>query len=299
MHNNISNTLFGILLVMSFNCYAKAGTDTTRLYFRLDVPSLDGAAIKKLDSLLYYDVINNQQNLLIVGYADHLGTNDYNDTLSAKRAGNVRSYLEVMGIPGENITLCIGKGEVPRDVELPRGYAADRRVDIVPITKAVKQALSAAPKRKKAPVPEKISSKDAIKFNSAIEFDPFKVEVGQLFVLDKIWFYTGRHVVVEESLPELDRLYEVMADNPRLVINIEGHVCCVHPSVDALDMDTGEVALSLNRAKYIYNYLLRKGIESRRMAYEGFGKTRPLSISEYTMEEQNLNKRVEIRIIKK
>lgn len=299
MHNAVKILLLAIFVVSFQYSYAHTTQDTTSVYFRLDVPSLDAPQLAKIDSLLYHDIINQQQKILIIGYADHLGSNEYNDTLSTCRANNVRAYLLSMGIPDEHITLCIGRGEVPRKVELPKGYAADRRVDIVPID-SFPPSLTRVdkPERMKEKI-KLIESKDAIVFNSETPFDITTVEIGQLYVLNKIWFYTGRHKVVDASLGELDKLFDVLDENPTLVINIEGHVCCVHPSVDALDEETGEVALSLNRAKYIYKYLVKRGIDEKRMTYEGYGKTRPLRYNEFTQEDQDMNKRVEIRIIKK
>ena len=302
MYNTGLKKWFVLAWGVCISIIADAQRDTSHIYFQLDKPNLDNKAIQYIDSLIYTDVINSGQELLIIGYADHLGSNAYNDTLSANRAESVRTYLISMGLLAERITLCVGKGEVPRNIELPDGYAEDRRVDIVEITKEQAAAINkttASNSTKQVEKPEKKESADAVKFNADVEFDADLIEAGQLFVLDKIYFYTGRHRVVPESVPELDHLYAVLEEIPTLVINIEGHVCCVHPLVDALDMETGEVALSVNRAKYIYNYLIKRGIDKDRLSYEGFGKQFPLSPYEMTREDQDRNKRVEIRILKK
>lgn len=297
MCNNRVKLLLTITLLLCVTGWCIAQGDTTRVYFKLDNPKPELAAIAMLDSLLYMDAINSSQELLIIGYADHLGTNEYNDVLSAERANNVKDYLQSMGIAEQNITLVTGRGEVPRDIELPDGYAADRRVDIVILSGKSKQT-PAVVQRKVQTSTKVVQSQDALRFNSSVNTDSIKFTPGLLFVLDRIFFHTGRHVVVDESLPEMERLYKVMDDNPTLVINIEGHVCCVHPSVDALDLDTRELKLSVNRAKFIYDYLVKKGIEQGRLSYEGFGKTKPLHVNEFTMEEQDMNKRVEIRVLK-
>lgn len=274
-----------------------AGSDTTHVYFKLDVPELDSRAIQSIDSLIYLDIINQQQELLIVGYADYIGSNDYNDKLSENRANNVKAYLQSMGIPEKHITLCVGKGEIPRDLELPEGYAADRRVDIVRIQKKTKQPVVKKKVVVKQEKPLFIDSRNAVKLNTIVGFEPDSMYVGQLFVLDRIFFYTGRHIATQESIQEMEKLFNMMDDNVGLVIRIEGHVCCVHPLFDALDMDTGEESLSVNRARYIYNYLVKKGIDRKRLTYTGYGKTRPLRATEYTQEDQDMNKRVEIRIM--
>lgn len=299
MYNTHLKILSLIIFGLCKTIMATASNDTTCVYFKLDNPELEKQATQKIDSLLYNDIINAGQQILIVGYADHLGSNAYNDTLSAKRANNVKAYLQEMGIPATNITLCQGKGEVPRDVELPDGYVADRRVDIVYLSSAKKTIIAKTPVRKKETAIQPLESKDALVLNTNTPFNPEAINTGQLFVLNRIFFHTGRQAIVKESLPELEYLYRILSENPSLVVRIEGHVCCVPPILDALDLDTGEIALSVNRARYICAYLIKKGIEKERLSYIGYGKSRPLSKTEYTMEEQDLNKRVEMRVMKR
>lgn len=252
--------------------------------------------MEKIDYGLYYNIINNADTILISGYADYIGTSTYNDVLSQKRADNVKEYLISMGIHPDNVITCIGKGEVSRDIELPEGYRSDRRVDII----SLKNKTSIPAPAKTIP-PEKdiidLPPMEQISFTKIT--DLIEVRVGQLLVLDRIFFYTGLHIVAEESLPELDKLFLSLERNPDIKIRIEGHVCCVHPSVDALDEGTGEIALSVNRAKAIYNYLVKKGIDAERLSYIGFGKSRPLRPKEITDEDRDMNKRVEIRILEK
>ena len=126
---------------------------------------------------------------------------------------------------------------------------------------------------------------------------PIDVPAGQTFVLEKIYFFAGRHVVKPESLAELDKLYNALAANEKLTIQIEGHVCCVRNAPDALDEDTHELALSTNRAKYIYHYLIEKGIDEKRLRYRGFGRTRPVVIRELSAEDEDRNRRVEVRVL--
>jgi outer membrane protein OmpA-like peptidoglycan-associated protein len=74
-------------------------------------------------------------------------------------------------------------------------------------------------------------------------------------------------------------------------------VCCINPEVtDALDIDTYEPVLSLNRAKAIYNYLVSRGIDSMRLKYVGFGHRKPVVPVEITDADAELNRRVELRV---
>ena len=91
-----------------------------------------------------------------------------------------------------------------------------------------------------------------------------------------------------------------MRNNPKLKIQIEGHICCLmNKNVDGYDYDTGEHLLSENRAKAIYDYLAEKGIDTGRMKYIGLSNTKPLRWPEDTGEDQDMNRRVEIRILEK
>jgi len=82
-----------------------------------------------------------------------------------------------------------------------------------------------------------------------------------------------------------------MEEMPTLKISIEGHICC----------DSNDVTqLSLARAKLVYDYLVKNGIDAKRLSYKGFGATRPIHpLPELNENEQKENRRVEIRILSK
>lgn len=235
-----------------------------------------------LDSLFYNDQVIDNQTISVVGYTDYVGGTDYNNTLSHARAQYVTEYFVSMGMKPAQVKQTIGKGEVARNIEKQGGYQTDRRVDVILELKG-----STTPRKPQTVVnttPNPIQQK-------------MNIATGQTFVLDKIYFFAGRHVVKPESMPELDKLYNALATNPGVQVQIEGHVCCVRSAPDALDEDTNELALSTNRAKYIYNYLLEKGIDNKRLKYKGFGRLRPVVIRELSAADEDRNRRVEIRVL--
>jgi outer membrane protein OmpA-like peptidoglycan-associated protein len=236
---------------------------------------------------VYNDIINSSSQLLIVGYADFLGTKEHNKGLSERRSKSIEAYLLSLDIPQPNIKLCIGKGEIDRALKLPEGYASDRRVDIV-----IQHSI---PKLKKSIV---VIKKDSLKQNP-IESNMIETKIGQAFRLENIFFYVNRHIITEESYPQLNKLVDFLESNPNVKIQIEGHICCLQFHYDAEDEDTHERQLSLNRAKYIYEYLSKKGIAIERMRYIGFGNSRPLISPERTPKDEEMNRRVEIRILEK
>ncbi|HEX6913599.1 MAG TPA: OmpA family protein, partial [Chitinophagaceae bacterium] len=122
---------------------------------------------------------------------------------------------------------------------------------------------------------------------------------GTNIVLKNINFYGGRHVFLPESYPALYELLHAMQTIPTLEIEIQGHICCLDNPGDGLDIDTGEPNLSYNRARAVYEYLVEHGIDGNRMKYRGFGHRYPIILVEETEEERTINRRVEIRILKK
>ena len=57
------------------------------------------------------------------------------------------------------------------------------------------------------------------------------------------------------------------------------------------------MVLSQERVDAVKNYLVEKGINARRIKTKAFGGTRPL-IKEETLEASELNRRVEVRILR-
>jgi outer membrane protein OmpA-like peptidoglycan-associated protein len=284
-------TFLYILSFLAVNtAIAQKVTDTFKLYFDLDVPLLNAKMEKKIDLLIYNDKIITGAGITIIGYADYLGSESYNQDLSMKRAQNVKEYLVKYGINEKDITLCVGRGKVNRkDMSNRDGSPTDRRVDIVVNNRG---RLADKPK------PLKTNRKDTIRRVNVTRIEDIKhLRPGSLIKLRNVYFPPDRHVMNEESRATLEKLFEVLRDNTRMKISIEGHVCCVKDVYDAEDIDTGEPTLSVNRAKAIYNYLVDRGISADRLTYMGYGRSRPVVPNEVTDEDKEKNRRVEIRIV--
>lgn len=275
-----------LLICVCQKGYSQAHTDTLKLFFDTGQAAFNNDTRNKLDSLFYNDVIAANQTVDIVGYTDYVGSEAYNTALSEERAQYVANYFLRMGIKSKQIKKQVGMGEIERAVERQGGYQADRRVDVI---LQMNKGTGAIKNGKSNIVYTDTSTNTLLP----------KITTGKTFVLDKIYFYAGRHVVKPESLPELDKLYNALAANEHITIQIEGHICCVRFAPDALDEDTNELALSTNRAKYIYDYLIAKGINEKRIKYRGFGRQRPIVAQERTPEDEDKNRRVEIRVLSK
>lgn len=272
--------------------------DTTAVFFPLDVRTLSGAATRALDALQYREVLTTGKDFYIIGYADYVGRASYNDTLSLARAEAVKQYLLSSGFKEARLRLVTGRGEVHgRDSSGRGGFAPDRRVDIVPAIGGFTTPSSSANRDstgKKSPGPATTPA-EAI---SAIQ-RLLTIPVDSVVVMNNLYFPVGRHRLYPGSRKVLDALAATLRANPTLRIRIEGHVCCIDMRVaaDAIDEDTGEFALSLNRAKEVRAQLIAGGIAADRMEAVGFGKSRPVVMPERSSTDTERNRRVEIRVL--
>jgi outer membrane protein OmpA-like peptidoglycan-associated protein len=283
-----------ISLTLTACISALAGNmDTIKVFFDLGVPTLNKAAMLQLDSLAYYDVLVPNKNYGIIGYADYLGSEESNVTLSQNRANAVQQYLQGLGIKQELIETVTGKGEINRGLASNDGYPEDRRVDIV--LGGFKKAIP-----KPQAIPKPVPPKVVVTEKPAPKIDISNVEKDETIRLDNILFLPGSHRIREESIETLFHLYVVMKDHPNLKIRLEGHICCLKNTThDGYDYDTQEYRLSENRAKAVYEYLAEKGIDEERLQYKGFGISKPLVWPERSFADENMNRRVEVRILEK
>jgi outer membrane protein OmpA-like peptidoglycan-associated protein len=135
------------------------------------------------------------------------------------------------------------------------------------------------------------------KYNK-VNFDTFKmaykyitIESSQTFILKKVTFKSGSTTLEKSSIPQLDSMVNVLKSNPTMKIEIDGYT-------DNVGDAAANKTLSLNRAKAIYDYMLSKGIDASRLTYAGFGPLNPVA-DNATSAGQNLNRRVEIKILSK
>jgi outer membrane protein OmpA-like peptidoglycan-associated protein len=124
-----------------------------------------------------------------------------------------------------------------------------------------------------------------------LEIKMKKIKVGGAVVLRNVFFNSGSYDLLPESIVELQKMVDFLKQNPTLVIEIEGHT----DNVGSAEMNQ---KLSEARAHEVYNYLIQKNIESRRMNYKGYGLTKPVTTND-TPEGRSLNRRTEFVIIKK
>ena len=71
------------------------------------------------------------ENVLVVGHTDNVGTTQYNQTLSEKRAQAAAAYLRQQGIdPARILTRGMGEGDPVASNDTPEGQQLNRRVEL-------------------------------------------------------------------------------------------------------------------------------------------------------------------------
>jgi outer membrane protein OmpA-like peptidoglycan-associated protein/tetratricopeptide (TPR) repeat protein len=115
------------------------------------------------------------------------------------------------------------------------------------------------------------------------------VVVGKPIVLKNIFFETGSAKLKIESTNELNRLKTMLEENLTLKIQINGHT-------DNVGNDADNMSLSLNRAKAVYDFLVKEKIDANRLTFKGFGKDMPVQTND-TAEGKQANRRTEFQVI--
>ncbi len=238
----------------------------------------------------------------INGYTDEDGTSGYNDTLAKKRVDFIFNIVkEKVKIRedfksrsfGENHNLSNNKAEnrkatiyfIP-EKDLPR------EDEILGIKKEI-PAEKPKPQPVKYPASILFSNPNGTKTNLQLDTVFMKkihlAKVGEKLKLQNLNFKINTFIVEQESLPKMFELLVVLRNNPKLKIQINGHLCC---------MKNDKQDLSTQRAKAIYSFLTNYEIDKSRLSYKGFGVSDPLfSIPEKSETEAAANRRVEIEII--
>ncbi|HXA02315.1 MAG TPA: OmpA family protein [Cytophagaceae bacterium] len=134
-----------------------------------------------------------------------------------------------------------------------------------------------------------IEKKDYIEINKDLYLTP--IEVGAKINLNNVFFEQSKPVLLSSSYPELDRLVQIMNENPVMEIELRGHT-------DNTGDAAKNIKLSEDRVNIVKEYLVSKGISAKRITGKGFGGIQPLNTNG-NEESRKQNRRVEFVVTKK
>lgn len=104
-----------------------------------------------------------------------------------------------------------------------------------------------------------------------------------------VFFESGKSTIKKISFAGLDNVARILAADPSLYVDIEGHTDNVQPKTYT------NMALSQERAQAVLNYLADKGIAESRMTAQGFGETQPVADNE-SVAGRAQNRRTVIKV---
>jgi outer membrane protein OmpA-like peptidoglycan-associated protein/tetratricopeptide (TPR) repeat protein len=115
------------------------------------------------------------------------------------------------------------------------------------------------------------------------------IKAGEKVVLRNIFFETGKYNLKDESRAELNKLGDFLTKNPKVKIEVSGHT-------DNVGDEKMNQVLSLNRAKSVYDFLIKNGIAAERLTYKGFGESQPVDSNDTEKGKAN-NRRTEFKVL--
>lgn len=125
-----------------------------------------------------------------------------------------------------------------------------------------------------------------------IQLADTRVEVseGEVVILQKVQFDTGRASIKATSHALLDEVANVLLLNPQIVrVEIQGHT-------DDVGTDETNLKLSQRRAQAVRDYLVDKGVKKSRLVAEGYGASEPIAPND-TEANRSRNRRVQFEIV--
>ena len=115
------------------------------------------------------------------------------------------------------------------------------------------------------------------------------LEKGAKDVLNNLFFDTGKYALEDKSKTELQKLVSLLKDNKNLRLEISGHT-------DDVGKDSDNLALSLKRAKSVYDHLAGAGIGAGRLTFVGYGETQ-FAVQNTSDKNRQLNRRIEFKVL--
>tara|TARA_R110001583_G_scaffold17014_14_gene69367 strand:+ start:1089 stop:1946 length:858 start_codon:yes stop_codon:yes gene_type:complete len=279
----MNKLILSVLFLLNIGVIFSQDELTQVVYFDTDkyeVPSTEeNRLLLFISKLTDVDI----ESISIYGFCDDVGANSYNLKLSQQRADAIKAIFANNEISEDLITNVDGKGEIllkivnEKNILKIRGL--NRKVEIIvkpkpPKTEEEKKEEAIVEAKKETPQ-EKLKG---------------DLQVGDKIIFENILFKTGYSTVTPGSKKVLEAIAKILVERDDIYFTIQGHVCCTQFSRDAVDRKTKKRNLSEARAKYVYDYFAKKGVDKKRMRHLGMRRKFPLG------GDPQLDRRVEIVI---
>lgn len=110
-------------------------------------------------------------------------------------------------------------------------------------------------------------------------------------VLENIYYDLDKADIRPDAAVELDKLVQVLTDNPRISIELSSHT-------DSRGSDVYNQDLSQRRAESAVQYIISQGIDASRLTARGYGESQLIVPNATTEEQHQRNRRTEFKVIR-
>lgn len=272
--------LFILLLLCSSSLLAQELTQLS-IYFPNDSDAIVLKESTKLDSIKKTH-LRDSLHISLSSYANAYASKSYNLRLAQKRLIAVLQKLDHFTIDNTRV---VG--------ELPTYSWKGRRVDI-----ALQVKEKNIPDSSQFKINEPIADGNKRRMLSSRTLDITsysELKINETTVLFGVFFQGGTDKMLgSSSVITLRKVVRFLKGYPTRKILITGHICCAegrNPEEDGRNNRNGSPTLSVDRAKIVYDYLIKNGISSDRLLYKGKAYIEPLDW------EETKNRRVEMTIL--
>lgn len=242
--------------------------------------------------------LDQDPNLVIEvgGYTDNSGSYSKNVELSRQRAKFVYDYLIGLGYSEERISY---KGYGPEKPIYSNRYKStregNRRIEIKIINKTVHGGTQLVNENLvnsegNDGVGNQRYTKEELYFSYFLNH--IGENVGSTFIIDSLIFESSS-AVLPLSGPGINMLNQLVAylkSNKGIKAHISGYT-------DSSGIEENNVALSKDRAKSVYEFLINNGIAATRLTHEGYGSENPIAPNRYKWG-RDINRRIEVEFMK-
>lgn len=245
----MKRALFLIVLLVLTNLVS-ANEDAEKglsheVYFNTDAYTITADEFQKLLGFIETIKDIDSDRISIHGFCDDRGNAEYNLALSSKRAHAIKNVITRYRKNKDLHVDVNGKGEIKLSTEEQALFdelrSMNRKVTIV-----------VAPKKL-----------------IAGSFYGEDLETGDLINISSLNFKMGLRYLTPESTAALKELAAFLVKRQDIYFTVNGHVCCTDAGRDSRDKETGKRNLSVVRAKFIHDYLVKQGVATSRIKYQG------------------------------
>ena len=286
------NLLFILFLGMLF--YTQAQELSNSIYFKPGKVTIDKSSFDEL-----YDIADIIQALpdyqfIIAGHVDSASSVETGITISKMRADAVKDFLVKAGVnPDQLETVGYGATKPKYNNQTPGGRRKNRRVEIT--LKGDAEAIDEVEEIKDVDADfnlKEIAKEYKIPLKLLVEWNNIRGKLsfleGKKDQLNKnIHFRSGSTVIRPSSKPLLIKIADFMLKYPFTSFTIGGHT-------DSLGSEEYNKQVSLGRAEAIKDFLVKAGVNPKRLKTVGYGFSKPKFLNKNTWGKTQLNRRVEI-----